>query len=487
MLTQHLSTLLAGMAQIHGNDPIISGLSTDSRTAKPGDLFLASKGTQLDGRLFISDAIKRGVAAVVYEAEDFTSDIPGIIAIPVINLDEKIGIIAARFYQESAKDMHIMGVTGTNGKTSCAYFLTQALEWLGKQSAMMGTIGIGPIGALKESTHTTLCALPLQQQLYQLAQDQFEYVNMEVSSHALDQHRVSGVAFEIALFTNLTLDHLDYHHTMDAYGEAKLKLFEWSTLKYAVINLDDEFCEKIINKISDDIKIIGVSLRGKTHARCSQILHADHIKLTAEETFAQINDQDFKTTILGEFNLSNLLLVLGALLAYGFSFNDALSVLGKLHEPPGRLTKIGGNGKPLVFIDYAHTPDALEKVLTVLKPLCKGQLWCVFGCGGDRDNSKRPVMAEIAQRFADKVIVTDDNPRTEDPGQIVQQIMQGFKEAGTVTVEHDRTKAIQAAIQNAAPNDFVLIAGKGHEDYQIIGTHKHSLSDLKIAQDTLQS
>ncbi|MFA6037515.1 MAG: UDP-N-acetylmuramoyl-L-alanyl-D-glutamate--2,6-diaminopimelate ligase [Legionellales bacterium] len=495
MLQQPLSALLSGLLDIHGNDPIISGLCTDSRIAKPGDLFIANKGTQSDGRLFIIDAIAHNVTAVVYEADDLTQAMQETITkyehqLPMIalsDLDEKIGLIAQRFYQNPSKAMHIMGATGTNGKTSCAYFLTQAQELLGKKAAMMGTIGIGPSHALKESTHTTLCALPLQQHLYELAQEQFHYINMEVSSHALSQHRVSGVPFEVALFTNLTLDHLDYHHTMEEYGKAKLKLFKWESLKYAVINLDDEFSENVINTISDNVKIIGVSLRGRTHIRCAQILTADHIELSADQTCAQINGHAFKTAILGEFNLSNLLLVQGALIAFGFSFNDSIKVLSQLHEPPGRLTKIGGNGKPFVFIDYAHTPDALEKVLTVLKPLCKGQLWCVFGCGGDRDNSKRSLMANIAQTYADKVIVTDDNPRTEDPKQIVQQMMQGFKNPETVTIEHDRSKAIEYAIKNALPNDFVLIAGKGHEDYQIIGTHKHSLSDLKIAKESLQN
>lgn len=501
MLQQPLFSLLAGLAKTHGNNPIISGLSVDSRSAKVGDLFLASPGVQQDGRLFMEAAIKHGVAAVVYEAQNLSQDMKDVIAryhaqvpfIAVTDLDAKIGVIAARFYQNVMDSMHFVGVTGTNGKTSCAYFLTQALEALGKNPAMMGTIGIGKLGALKESTHTTLLALPLQQCLYQFSQEKIDYVSMEVSSHALVQHRVAGVPFEVALFTNLTLDHLDYHHTMAAYGEAKARLFKWPTLKVAVVNLDDVFSAKIMDTLSDKVKIIGVSLKGKTHARCWEIIHAKEIRLSVDGTNAIIShgvgDEDyvFKTAILGEFNLSNLLLVLGALIALDISFVNAITILGKLHEPPGRLTKIGGGGKPHAFIDYAHTPDALEKVLTVLKPLCSGQLWCVFGCGGDRDNSKRPLMAQIAQRYADKVIVTDDNPRTENPEHIVTQIMRGFEQPEQVIVEHDRTKAIQYALTKAAANDFILIAGKGHEDYQIIGTDKHSLSDLKVAQHALQN
>ncbi len=393
-----------------------------------------------------------------------------------------------------------MGVTGTNGKTSCAYFLTQALEILGKKAAMMGTIGVGPASALKESTHTTLCALPLQQQLYEFSEQHFNYINMEVSSHALAQHRVAGVPFEVALFTNLTLDHLDFHKTMEAYGEAKAQLFKWPGLKYAVVNLDDAFAEIILNTIADKIHVIGVTLHNKIHARCDLLIKADDIRLSVDKTAAVIAMQNppaqgaapflkgaFTTPILGEFNLSNLLLVLGALIALGVEFNEALQVLQKIHEPPGRLTKIGGHDKPFVFIDYAHTPDALEKVLTVLKPLCQGQLWCVFGCGGDRDKSKRPLMAQVAQQHAHKIIITDDNPRTEDPKEIVSQILQGLTHPEQATVEHDRTAAIQYAIRHASPKDFVLIAGKGHEDYQIIGTHKYPLSDFKVAQDTLQN
>ncbi|MGA2655092.1 MAG: UDP-N-acetylmuramoyl-L-alanyl-D-glutamate--2,6-diaminopimelate ligase, partial [Gammaproteobacteria bacterium] len=477
MLNQHLSALLANIVAYDGADPMISGLCIDSRMAKPHELFLASRGTQQDGRMFIENAIQNGVAGVIYEAENLTPQIQDIIEkyksqLPMIaiqHLDEKVGLIAQRFYQNPAQHMHLVGVTGTNGKTSCAYFLTEALELLGKKAAMMGTIGIGATSALKESSHTTLTALPLQQQLYELNQQQFKYINMEVSSHALDQHRVAHLPFEVALFTNLTLDHLDYHKTMQAYGEAKAKLFKWPSLKYAVVNLDDAFSNTIIDHISDKVKIIGVTLNGKTHARCDLLIQAQNIQLSADETTALViasarNLGEFKTPILGHFNLSNLLLVLGALLALEVPFNDALQVLQKIHEPPGRLTKIGGHHQAHVFIDYAHTPDALEKVLTVLKPLCQGQLWCVFGCGGDRDKSKRPIMARIAEQYANKVIVTDDNPRTENSEQIIADILQGLTQPKQAIIEHDRTKAIQYAIKHAAANDFVLIAGKGHED-----------------------
>ena len=275
-----LSALLSGYATYQGSDLLIAGLCVDSRLAKPGELFLASKGVQQDGRLFIEQAVQRGVVAVVYEAKDLTAQMQDILTryapqlplIPVPDLDEKLGGIAARFYGLPASHMHITGITGTNGKTSCAYFLTQALSLLGKKAVMMGTIGIGPLDALQDTTHTTLLALPLQKYLHQFHQQQIEYVTMEVSSHALHQHRVGGVPFEMALFTNLTLDHLDYHQTMQAYGEAKARLFQWDSLKYAVINLDDEFSPQVINTISDGVKIIGVSLTGKTHGRCDVVI-----------------------------------------------------------------------------------------------------------------------------------------------------------------------------------------------------------------------
>lgn len=529
MNTINLHSLLSGIIDYQGPTLQIQGLCMDSRHAKAGDLFIALKGTHQDGRMFIAQAIAKEVAAVIYESDALDAKTQALITahqtqlplIPISHLHEKIGWIAAHFYQHPAAHMHMIGVTGTNGKTSCAYFLTQALALLGKHAAMMGTIGVGPFNALKKSTHTTLCALPLQQQLAQLQQEQMEYITMEVSSHALHQHRVAGIPFEIAMFTNLTLDHLDYHHSMQAYGEAKARLFQWKGLQYAVINLDDVFSEYIIYTISEDVHVTGVSLKNKTHARCDVLIQAHDISIGTEGIIAQItfspfvhpslrkmsslslraqqsndgrrddscanNHYSFKSPILGEFNLSNLLLVLGALLAMGFPIDQSLSVLSQLQEPPGRLSKLGGGKKPYVFIDYAHTPDALEKVLAVLKPLCKGQLWCVFGCGGDRDKSKRPLMAEIAQRFADKIVVTDDNPRTEDPTQIVADIKQGFKDTQHVFIEHDRTKAIIHAISQAKTQDFILIAGKGHEDYQIIGEHKYPLSDLKIAQDALQN
>lgn len=495
MLNHRLSDLLLEMIDYKGANPTITGLCTDSRIAKKGDLFLASLGTQQDGRMFIQSAIDKGVVAVVYEANDLTPEIQNLInkyqaQLPMIaipHLDQKIGLIAQTFYQHPEKNMHFMGVTGTNGKTSCAYFLTQALTLLGKKSAMIGTIGMGPANALKESTHTTLFPLPLQQQLYEFSEQGFDYINMEVSSHALTQHRVAGIPFEVALFTNLTLDHLDFHKTMKDYGEAKALLFQWPSLKTAVINLDDDFSNRVIDAIADTVNIIGVTLKNKSHNRCKQILSAHNIQLSAEKTTATINDLTLSTEILGEFNLSNILLALGALLAFDIPFAKAKEVLEHIHEPPGRLTKLGGHGQPLVFIDYAHTPDALEKVLTVLKPLCKGKLWCVFGCGGDRDKTKRPLMAKIAEEYADHVIVTDDNPRTENSAQIVDDILRGLSKPQATMVEHDRSKAIQYAIQHASPNDFVLITGKGHEDYQIIGTHKYSLSDIKIAQDSLQN
>lgn len=388
--------------------------------------------------------------------------------------------------------MRIIGVTGTNGKTSCVYFLTQALTLLHKNAVMMGTIGVGHLGNLLESSHTTLPAVKLLPLLDDFLDDGVEFVSMEISSHALVQKRAADVLIEVAIFTNLTQDHLDYHHTMQAYGEAKALLFQFASLKYAVINLDDPFADTLIATIRASLPIIGVSVTGKTHARCVHMICARQIQFSAQDTRAIVsidqNDYPLATHLLGQFNILNLLCVLGALLALGFAPDSAVSVLSQLQEPPGRLTRIGDVGKtPSVFIDYAHTPDALEKVLAVLKALCPGKLWCVFGCGGDRDTGKRPLMAKIAEQYADHIIVTDDNPRTEASEKIIQEIVVGFARPEVVSTESNRKLAIEGAISAAGVNDFVLIAGKGHEDYQIIGTEKIPFSDKEIAQTILQS
>jgi UDP-N-acetylmuramoyl-L-alanyl-D-glutamate--2,6-diaminopimelate ligase len=453
-------------------------LCLDSRTVAPGDVFVALKGYRSDGRAYIGQAVERGAAAVLYEAGDVVP-----ITVPhvaVSKLDRLAGEIAHLVYGRPSEKLWLAGVTGTNGKTSVSQWIAQTLNALGRKCAVIGTVGAGFPGALADSINTTPDAIALHRLLAQFAAQGAAACAMEVSSIGLDQGRVNGALFKVAVFTNLTRDHLDYHGDIDAYGEAKERLFSLPGLEAAVVNLDDPFGERLAEQLSGRVRTIGYTLAGRTGA--SEVLAAEHLAMTATGMSFKVDGVTIEAPVVGRFNASNLLAVVGTLLAAGAPFGDIARALRDIVPPPGRMHPLGGIGQPLVVVDYAHTPDALEQALLALRETARargGKLVCVFGCGGDRDAGKRPQMGAIAERLADTVVLTSDNPRNEDPLAILAAIQAGFKCAPFV--EPDRAVAIRVAIKAAADDDVILIAGKGHEPYQEIAGVRQHFSDLEQA------
>lgn len=467
-----------------GRDLLIRELTIDSRNVRAGDLFLAVPGGRFDGRAHIADALQRGAAAVAYEVEGATvlpiTDVP---LIPVKGLAAQLSDIAGRFYGEPSRHLNLVGVTGTNGKTSVTQLVAQALDLLGQHSGIVGTLGTGFYGALESGLHTTPNPIAVQATLADLKKAGAKAVAMEVSSHGLDQGRVSALAFDVAVMTNLSRDHLDYHGTMQAYGEAKAKLFAWNDLKCRVVNLDDDFGKQLAGEKRESRLITYSLLDRSAHLFCRDAQFDDEgVRATLVTPHGE---HHLRSTLLGRFNLSNVLAAIGALLGLDYALDEILKVLPKLEGPAGRMQRLGGGSQPLVVVDYAHTPDALEKVLTALRPHAKGRLLCLFGCGGDRDRGKRPLMAEVVERLADGVLVTDDNPRTEDPSVIFDDIRAGFQNVDKVTFVAGRGLAIAQLIAGASADDVIVLAGKGHEDYQEISGERHDFSDLVEADRAL--
>jgi UDP-N-acetylmuramoyl-L-alanyl-D-glutamate--2,6-diaminopimelate ligase len=381
----------------------------------------------------------------------------------------------------------VIGVTGTNGKTSTVQLLAQALEYLGHRAATIGTLGAGLHGQVQEGERTTPDAINVQGLLASFRNDGATHVAMEVSSHALEQGRVAAVAFDVAAFTNLTRDHLDYHGTMEAYGEAKARLFAWPTLEAAAINVDDAFGRTLAQRIPQGAR----ALRLSAESRADADIRATNIVTSAEGLAFDLQtpwgSHAVRSRLLGRFNVANLLAVIACLGALDAPFERIVEAVEALEPINGRMNRLGGvSGLPLVVVDYAHTPDALEQALTALRAHCEGELICVFGCGGERDAGKRPQMGGIAERLADRIIVTDDNPRGEDGDLIVAQIVAGLRQPDMATVERDRAKAIGLALSSAQPGDVVLIAGKGHETYQEGAHGKRPFDDLAVARQALE-
>ncbi|MCP8463712.1 UDP-N-acetylmuramoyl-L-alanyl-D-glutamate--2,6-diaminopimelate ligase [Pseudomonas sp. ZM23] len=463
---------------------LIRELTLDSRTVKPGDLFLAIPGGRQDGRVHIADALRQGAAAVAYEADGVTelppSDVP---MLAIKGLAAQLSAIAGRFYGEPSRGLNLVGVTGTNGKTSVSQLVAQALDLLGERCGIVGTLGTGFYGSLESGRHTTPDPLAVQATLARLKQGGAKAVAMEVSSHGLEQGRVAALGFDVAVFTNLSRDHLDYHGSMEAYGAAKAKLFAWPGLRCRVINLDDDFGRQLAGE-KHESRLMGYSLEDP-----SAYIYCREARFGDDGVEAQIvtpqGEGLLRSSLLGRFNLSNLLAVVGALLGLDYPLGDVLSVLPQLEGPVGRMQRLGGGEKPLVVVDYAHTPDALEKVLLALRPHVRGQLLCLFGCGGDRDRGKRPIMAQIAEQHADRVLVTDDNPRSEKSEAIIADIRAGFARPESVEFICARGEAIARLIAAAGADDVVLLAGKGHEDYQEIDGIRHPFSDLDQAAEAL--
>ena len=466
------------------SDLMIRELTLDSRNVRGGDLFLAVPGANFDGRDHIADALKRGAAAVAYEVEGAKvlpiTDVP---LIPVKGLAAQLSDIAGRFYGDPSRSLNLVGVTGTNGKTSVTQLVAQAMDLLGQHCGIVGTLGTGFYGSLQSGRHTTPDPIAVQATLTDLKKAGARAVAMEVSSHGLDQGRATALAFDVAVLTNLSRDHLDYHGTMQAYGEAKAKLFAWSELRCRVINIDDEFGRTLAAEKRES-RLITYSLEDSSaYLYCRDAQFGDEgVRATLVTPQGQ---HLLRSSLLGRFNLSNVLAAVGALLGLDYALDEILKVLPQLEGPVGRMQRLGGGAKPLVVVDYAHTPDALEKVLTALRPHAKGRLLCLFGCGGDRDRGKRPLMAEVVERLADGVLVTDDNPRSEVPAKIFDDIREGFSAAQNVRFVEGRGQAIAEIIASASANDVIVLAGKGHEDYQEINGQRQPFSDLEEAAKAL--
>jgi UDP-N-acetylmuramoyl-L-alanyl-D-glutamate--2,6-diaminopimelate ligase len=483
-VSARLSDLLHGIAAIDpSRDISVGGLSLDSRSIRSGDAFVALRGGSTHGITFAPSALARGASIVLAEAPPpavFEGD-----AIWIDDLRANLGEIAARLFGRPSAALTMIGVTGTNGKTSIVQLVAAALQSLGATSATIGTLGAGLVGAIKEGARTTPDVISVQALLAEFRDAGASHVAMEVSSHALDQGRVDGVDFDIAVFTNLTRDHLDYHGTMEDYGAAKQKLFAWPTLRATVINVDDAFGRQLADELRDDVQQIRYAIDNAAEVRAEKVRSSD--RGLEFQLITPWGEGAVATPLLGHFNVYNLLAVAGCLGALGYTFVQIHNALTQLKPVAGRMNRLGGGDAPLVVIDYAHTPDALEQALASLRAHTSGELICVFGAGGERDQGKRPQMGAIAERLADRIIVTDDNPRGENGDAIVAQILAGLHQRERANVQRDRNTAIRAAVCDARAGDVVLIAGKGHEPYQEVGGVKHDFDDAVIARRALES
>lgn len=480
-----LTAMLEGIAPAPP-DVAITDVTVSSREVRPGGAFLACQGRTTHGLAHAAEAIERGARVVLWEptAQARVPDFPSsIYAAPVPALGRHLGVIADRFFDRPSSALMIVGVTGTNGKTTTAYLAAAALQASGRATCYSGTLGYGATGALHAVTHTTPDAVTVHRQLAAMRDDGARGVAMEVSSHALDQGRVDGVRFHTAVFTNLTREHLDYHGTMEAYGAAKARLFDWPGLTARVINVDDAFGAALATRTAPG-RLVTVSRRAAATVRASAVRLAT--RGVEIEVASEWGSGTLATGLLGEFNADNALAVLALLLVADIPFERAMSAIGAAAPPPGRMQTFGGAaGAPLAIVDYAHTPDALDKALAAARAHCAGRLTLVFGCGGDRDPGKRPLMGAIAARAADHVCITDDNPRTESAARIVADIVRGLPTGFAAQVEHDRARAIAGAIEASKAGDVVVIAGKGHEDYQIVGRERRAFSDQAVVTTAL--
>jgi UDP-N-acetylmuramoyl-L-alanyl-D-glutamate--2,6-diaminopimelate ligase len=469
-------------------DIVVRGLTLDSRAVQAGDAFVAIAGFGAHGLNFAEQAKEKGASAILFEppVPEGLEAPKGAIAVP--GLRARMGALADRFHASPSQDMKMVGVTGTNGKTSTVQLLAQAWHLRGTRCATVGTLGAGMYGEVVPTGFTTPLVLQMHALLAQFRDAGAKAVAMEVSSHALDQGRVDAVHFDVGVFTNLTRDHLDYHGDMVRYGAAKALLFSRPDLKSAVINLDDEYGRQLFGNLPHGVQRVGLSSRGQAGAEVS----ADQLRLDGSGISFDLvigsESNPVQSRLLGRFNVDNLLAVAGTLYALGDAPADVARTLSRLMPIHGRMNRLGGDEKaPLVVIDYAHTPDALEQALSSLRDHVHGRLVCVFGCGGERDTGKRPQMAAIAERLADVVVVTDDNPRGEDGDRIVADILAGFTRPQDVTVLRDRGAAIAHAIAQAGNDDIVLVAGKGHEPYQEIQGVRHPFDDTAVARQALEA
>lgn len=486
--TLPLRDLLPDVAGVP-DDTVITGLVQDSRAIRPGDAFVAIGGFGTHGLHFVDTARAAGASAILFEPP-VPAEIPVLPAdaIAVTGLRARMGAMADAFHGRPSRAMTMVGVTGTSGKTSTVQLLAQAFEAIGTRTGTIGTLGAGLHGAIAPTGFTTPLVLQTHALLAQLRDAGAQAVAMEVSSHALDQGRVDAVHYDVAVFTNLSRDHLDYHGDMTTYGEAKARLFVREGLKAAVVNIDDAFGATLPARLASTVRAVRLSAAGHADA---DIVARDVVLDADGLAFSLRIDGGWypvRSPLLGRFNVDNLLVVAGVLLALGQATVTIVRVLETLQPIPGRMNRLGGgDAQPLVVVDYSHKPDPLEQALQSLRGHLTGELVCVFGCGGERDAGKRPQMAAIAEAQADRVIVTDDNPRRENGDAIVADILAGFTRPDAVVVERDRRRAITRAIGEARPGDIVLIAGKGHEPYQEIDGVQHAFDDRLVAQAALDA
>lgn len=489
VIPQSLATLLAPWLELTDSvlDEIqVQALQLDSRELQPGDTFVAIIGHALDGRQYIDKAIKNGANAVIAQA--CTNHSHGNIeyknGCPIVYLNDlniTLSALAGRYYQSNTK---LVGVTGTNGKTTITQLIAQWIDLQNYRSAVMGTTGNGFLNDLKVTANTTGNAIDIQKTLAELSNEGADFAALEVSSHGLVQGRVSALPFEVGVFTNLSRDHLDYHGSMEAYEEAKLTLFTQHNCKQAIINADDKVGERWLSELPN---AIAISIEKPLDFE--QAIWATHVQYSENGIAIHFDGSWGKGTIeaplIGAFNASNLMLAFATLLSLGFEKKALLSTAGRLKPVIGRMELFQSAGKAKVVVDYAHTPDALEKVLQALRVHCNGKLWAIFGCGGDRDMGKRPMMAAIAEKLADKVILTDDNPRSEDVDAIFDDMLEGMNRPDLVHKIHDRFSALSEAFEQAGESDIILLAGKGHEDYQILKNETVAYSDRESAVKVL--
>lgn len=469
----------------------LTDMVLDSRAVTSGCLFVALKGHQIDGRQFIEQSIAQGAAIVLAQADqaeqhlqlNWQQNVP---IISFYQLPRYLSKLAALFYGDPSAQLCVVGVTGTNGKTTVSQLLAQWARLLGKSSAVMGTIGNGLLGQIQQANNTTGSAVEIQRNLANFMAQGADFVAMEVSSHGLVQYRVENLHFDAAIFTNLSRDHLDYHHTMENYAAAKKRLFSELQCQQQIINADDKVGQQWLTELAN---AVAVSCDPNYQPQQKNFVKATALSFTAQGIQLKIHsswgEAELQANLVGAFNASNLLLALATLLALGYPLAKLVQTAPQLQGVCGRMEMLTANNKPTAIVDYAHTPDALQKALQAARVHCQGKLWCLFGCGGDRDKGKRPLMGAVAEQYADMLVLTSDNPRTEQPEHILQDILQGIKQPQDVVVEPQRELALQYAMQHAQPNDVVLVAGKGHEDYQIIGKTKYPFSDQAIIKQLL--
>ena len=508
-IRQPVSILLSELLTLVGSRAVpsipVEGLALDSRFVQSGDVFFAVAGSRVHGLHFAEQAIDKGAVAIVWETCGVDQpDIDTLITvldrkytvplIPVRDLGAKLSRIAGIYYGQPSAELNCIGVTGTDGKTSVSHFIAQALHSEISPCGVMGTLGYGLYGQLAEPSHTTPDPIRVQAELLNLQKAGAEVVAMEVSSHALDQYRVAAVQFDTVVLTNVSRDHLDYHGSLTAYVEAKRQLFRFPHIRHAVLNIDDALGLSLIDRIDPDVSKIGYSIDPdfcwQLFANDLRWLHAREIDATSRGLDISLQsswgDARFHSALLGKFNVANLLATAAALLANGIEFESVVGHLQNVTTVAGRMEAFGGGEQPLVVVDYAHTPNALQTVLRALRPHVQGCLSCVFGAGGNRDQGKRPLMGAVAEAGADRVFLTDDNPRQENPQAIVHDILTGIKDQQGIICIADRAEAIHSAIMQAKVGDIVLIAGKGHEDYQLVGEIKSVFSDRDQVKAVLQ-